>query len=58
MTSKHYGETDRGRVDWKPRLNVWRVIWYRGMRDVPSGDYATQAEAIAALRAKIDNLHA
>jgi hypothetical protein len=48
---------ERGRIDWKPRLSVWRVIWYQGSRDVPSGDYITQAEAIAALRAKIDALH-
>ena len=47
---------DRGRIDWKPRLNVWRVIWYKGNRDVPSGDFPTQSEAIAALRAKINEL--
>lgn len=42
-----------GRIDWKPRLKVWRVIWYVGSRDVPSGDYPTQEEASQALQAKI-----
>ncbi len=48
---------ERGRVDWKPRLKIWRVIWYEGVRDIPFGDYTTQQEAIVALRAKIDALH-
>lgn len=43
----------RGRIDWKPRLKVWRVIWYQGLRDVPFGDYATQEEAAAAMRDRI-----
>jgi len=48
---------ERGRIDWKPRLNVWRVIWYQGSRDVPAGDFPTQEKAIRALRAKVDTLH-
>ena len=42
-----------GRVDWKPRLKVWRVIWYEGDRDAPSGDYLTKTAAEAALREMI-----
>ena len=40
----------RGRIDWKPRLKVWRVIWYQGKRDLSSGDYLTQTAAVTALR--------
>ncbi len=43
----------QGRIDYMPRLKVWRVIWYVGARDVPSGDYATQQEATQALVAKV-----
>lgn len=39
-----------GRVDWMPRLKVWRVIWYKGAADVPAGDYPTKKEAEDALR--------
>lgn len=42
-----------GRIDWMPRLNVWRVIWYVGSKDVASGDYPTQEEASQALQTKI-----
>ena len=40
----------KGRIDWKARLKVWRVIWYEGKRDVSSGDYLTQTAAESALR--------
>lgn len=42
-----------GRIDHMPRLKVWRVIWYVGAKDVPSGDYPTQREATQALVAKV-----
>lgn len=39
-----------GRVDWMPRMKVWRVIWYKGAADIPAGDYPTKEEAEDALR--------
>ncbi|MEE9569454.1 MAG: hypothetical protein V3W37_08715 [Candidatus Binatia bacterium] len=47
---------ERGRIDWKPRLQVWRVIWYQGSRDIPAGDFPTQEAATHALLSKIDAL--
>ena len=34
-----------GRIDWMPRLKVWRVIWYKGAKDIPMGDFKTREEA-------------
>lgn len=42
-----------GRIDWMPRLKKWRVIWYKGKVDVPSGDYNTREEAAEALQSLI-----
>ncbi|MDP2729563.1 MAG: hypothetical protein Q8O55_03660 [Dehalococcoidales bacterium] len=39
-----------GRLDWMPQKKVWRVIWYKGKRDIPSGDYPTREEAEGRLR--------
>ncbi len=39
-----------GRVDWMPRLKIWRVIRYKGAADIPAGDYPTKKEAEDALR--------
>ncbi|KKK84366.1 hypothetical protein LCGC14_2784040 [marine sediment metagenome] len=47
---------ERGRIDWKPNLKVWRVIWYQGSRDIPVGDFPTQEDAVRSLRDKIDAL--
>jgi hypothetical protein len=39
-----------GWVDWMPRLKKWRVIEYRGSRDVKHSDHDTKEEAEDALR--------
>jgi len=39
-----------GRVDYKPKLKVWRVIWYKGKKDVNCGDYPTKELAEEELR--------
>ncbi len=46
-------EKDKGRIDWKPRLKLWRAIIYRGLRDVRIGDYKEREHAIAALQYEI-----
>lgn len=42
-----------GRIDWKPRLKVWRVILYEGLKDVRLGDYAMYEDAVEALQDKV-----
>lgn len=41
---------DKGRIDWKPKLAMWRAIGYKGSRDITIGDYLDKVEAIKALR--------
>lgn len=41
---------DKGRIDWMPRLKVWRAIIYRAFSDVKIGDYQTREEAVNALQ--------
>ncbi len=47
---KNPAPKDLGRIDWKPRLKVWSVIWYRGRQDIPMGDYLTREEAATRLQ--------
>lgn len=44
---------NRGRLEWKPRLKKWRVIWYIGKKDMPIGDYNTREEAEEVLQTAI-----
>jgi len=38
-----------GRIDYMPRLKKWRVIRYRGTKDIPVGDFNTQEDALSLL---------
>lgn len=44
---------NKGRIDWKPRLKLWRVIKYVGRKDVRIGDYREYKHAVAALQYEI-----
>lgn len=43
-TTKTYG-----RLDWMPRLKRWRVILYKGQRDIKMGDYVSKSDAMARI---------
>lgn len=45
--------TEYGRVDWRPRLKVWRVTVYDGRTDRTLSDHPTYVGATDALRAYV-----
>jgi len=48
-------ERDLGRIDWRPRLNAWSVVWYVGAYgERELGRFPTRQEAIACLRNKLE----
>jgi len=48
-------ERDLGRIDWRPRLNAYSVVWYVGAYgERELGRFPTRQEAIACLRNKVE----
>ena len=44
---------DKGRIDWMPRLGMWKVIVYKGSTDAEVARYEKREDAVTHLRQAI-----